>query len=109
MKKLFKATNDSNQPVYAFEFGGTAITNPIVSECSRFSVSPEYYGFAPVYTGGGNTAHAQDFELNGKTIRMMITNDGNQIDKDTIIATVWLTNGGDTDHESIGESWEVTR
>jgi hypothetical protein len=109
MKKLFRATNDNNQPIYAFEFGGTAITNPIVSECSRFSVNPEYYGFAPVSTGCGNTAHAQDFELDGKTIRMMITNDGNQIDKDTIIATVWLTDGGDTDHESIGESWEVTR
>ena len=109
MKKLFRATNDNNQPVYPFVFGGTAITNPIVSECSRFSVNPEYYGFAPVSTGCGNTAHAQDFELNGKTIRMMIAKDGNQIDKGTIIATVWLTDGGDTDHTPIGEGWEVTR
>jgi hypothetical protein len=109
MKQLFKATNDTNQPVFAFEFGGTAITNPLVSECSRFSVDPKYYGFKTMSTGSGNTAHFQDFDWNGKTVRMMIAHDGNAITKDTIIASVWVTNADGTDQSTIGDGWEVSR
>jgi len=39
-----------------FEHGGYAIHNPTMSECGRFAVSPEYYGFALYHTGGSNTA-----------------------------------------------------
>jgi hypothetical protein len=40
----------------SFTHEGTAITNPTVSECGRFIVSPEDYGFSVVHTGGGCTA-----------------------------------------------------
>lgn len=30
-----------------FEFNGTEITNPFESECGRFALSPEDYGFTP--------------------------------------------------------------
>ena len=40
----------------SFTHEGTAITNPTVSECGRFTVSPEEYGFSVEHTGGGCTA-----------------------------------------------------
>lgn len=42
-----------------FEHEGTQITNPTVSDCSRFPVSPETYGFEEYSTGGGFTAWAK--------------------------------------------------
>ena len=36
----------------SFEFDGFEIENPTMSECGRFSVSPEYYGFEVYGTGG---------------------------------------------------------
>lgn len=39
-----------------FEHNGHAITNPTMSECGRFSVSPAYYGFTVWHTGGSCTA-----------------------------------------------------
>ena len=39
-----------------FEHNGYEIHNPTMSECGRFSVSPEYYGFEVYHTGGGCTA-----------------------------------------------------
>jgi hypothetical protein len=40
----------------SFEFNGCEIENPTMSECGRFSVSPEYYGFEVCGTGGPCTA-----------------------------------------------------
>lgn len=40
----------------SFTHEGTAITNPTLSECGRFTVSPEEYGFSVENTGGGSTA-----------------------------------------------------
>lgn len=40
----------------SFTHEGTAITNPSLSECGRFTVSPEDYGFSVIHTGGGCTA-----------------------------------------------------
>jgi hypothetical protein len=39
-----------------FTHEGHAISNPTLSECGRFEVSPEYYGFTVEWTGGGCTA-----------------------------------------------------
>jgi hypothetical protein len=39
-----------------FEHNGHAIHNPTMSECGRFSVTPDHYGFSVYYTGGSNTA-----------------------------------------------------
>ena len=47
--------HDRAELVY-FEHNGHAIHNPTMSECGRFAVSPEYYGFALYHTGGSNTA-----------------------------------------------------
>lgn len=41
---------------FSFTHEGHAITNPTLSECGRFEVSPEYYGFTIMHTGGGCTA-----------------------------------------------------
>jgi hypothetical protein len=46
---------DMNELVY-FEHNGHAIHNPTMSECGRFSVTPDQYGFSIYYTGGSNTA-----------------------------------------------------
>lgn len=51
---------------------GTAITNPTCSDCGRFVVSPETYGFRIEQTGGGFTAWRRDLtpadELDGSYI-----------------------------------------
>ena len=44
----------------SFTHDGHAITNPTLSECGRFEVSPEYYGFTIQYTGGGCTAWGKE-------------------------------------------------
>jgi hypothetical protein len=49
-------TLKSESRVPEFTFNDTAITNPTASECGRFEVSPEHYGFAVADTGGGCTA-----------------------------------------------------
>ena len=41
---------------FSFTHEGSAITNPTLSECGRFIVSPEEYGFTVEWTGGGCTA-----------------------------------------------------
>ena len=71
MKTLFK-TNDPQTP-FGFSFNDVEILNPTISECGRFHVSPEYYGFKIWETGGGCTAHGQEFLLDGQPILMLIT------------------------------------
>jgi hypothetical protein len=72
MKKLYK----NEQGEYCFEFNGVEIVNPIVSMDSRWGIQPEFYGFEVWSTGGGCTAHVQEFDLDGKTVLMLLT-DGN--------------------------------
>lgn len=106
MKALFK-TQDPAHP-YAFEFHGTEITNPIISEDGRFLVSPEYYGFEVISTGGGCTAHAQEFLLDGKKILMLITDgDAHHINKNTITATIGIYD--EATEDSVADTWEVNR
>jgi len=50
-----KDMHDRTELVY-FEHNGHAVHNPTMSECGRFAVSPEHYGFTLYYTGGTNTA-----------------------------------------------------
>lgn len=108
MKTLYKADQNEEGALYAFEHNGISITNPIIDESGRFLVSPEHYGFKLTTTGGNCTAHYQPFDLDGRTVIMLIT-DGNlhHIDSDTITATVGVYD----EHmdESISDTWEVTR
>lgn len=51
------ANSDTIDPSdMSFTYQGTAVTNPTTSECGRFTVSPSYYGFEVMGTGGGCTA-----------------------------------------------------
>lgn len=58
---------------FTFAAGGVEIEYPLMSECSRFSASPDYYGFVIFQTGGGCTAWRRDFLFNGKPVYMLIT------------------------------------
>lgn len=107
LKKLFVIKETNSGKAYGFEFGGTAIEIPTISECGRFPVSPEYYGFEVMHTGGGCTAHGQVFDLDGKRVLMLITDQNlNHIDSDSINATIGLY---DEDMESIADTWDVSR
>lgn len=50
------AAVELRRPFPGFEADGMWITNPTVSDCSRFNVSPEAYGFEIESTGGSGTA-----------------------------------------------------
>lgn len=43
-----------------FVHNGTHIDNPTASECGRFAVSPEHYGFTITGTGGNCTGWTKD-------------------------------------------------
>lgn len=65
------AVNDPGEPVeFGFEHEGTWVVNPTVSECGRFVVTPDYYGFNIGDTGGGCTAWMRDVEPD---MYMMVT------------------------------------
>lgn len=72
MENLIK-TDNPDVP-FAFSHNGMQIDNPTISECGRFNVSPEYYGFTIWETGGGCTAHGREFVLEGRKVLMLITN-----------------------------------
>lgn len=107
MKTLFPIKN--SPCLFGFDFNGTEITNPLIDEDGLGNpVSPEHYGFEVTQTGGGCTAHAQHFLLDGKRVLMLITDgDLNHIDKDTITATIGLYDEDMVD--AISETWEVNR
>ena len=46
----------------SFMHNGVAVRNPTVSDCGRFEVSPEVYGFYVESTGGGATAWVKEFD-----------------------------------------------
>jgi len=71
MKELF--LNEEGKP--SFIHDGTEIVNPTISTCGRFSVPLEDYGFEVWSTGGGCTAHVQEFLFDGKKVLMLLTND----------------------------------
>ena len=112
MKELFKNTDPHTKEVlYVFEDeeSGQMISNPLwIPEMTSYA-SPEYYGFKIWDTGGGCTAHGQEFMLDGKKVIMLLT-DGNlcHIQDDSEMATVGLY---DEEMEELpGEIyWEVTR
>ncbi len=108
MKTLTK-TDNPDVP-FVFSHNGVDIENPTISECGRFNVSPEYYGFTIWQTGGGCTAHGQEFLLDGKTVLMLVTN-GNfchvSDDDDSSEFTVGLFNSDDMDELDI--NWIVSR
>jgi hypothetical protein len=57
-----------------FIFDGMCIHNPMISECGRFEVSPETYGFDAVNTSGGCMAWRRSLEDGGYLL--LTDNDG---------------------------------
>jgi len=112
MKELVKNTDPHTKEVlYVFEDeeSGQWISNPLwIPEMTAY-VSPERYGFKIWDTGGGCTAHGQEFMLDGKKVIMLLT-DGNlcHIEDDSEMATVGLY---DEEMEELPGQiyWEVTR
>ena len=111
MKQLFKNTNPDTPALYAFEHDGMVIENPLWNPNMTGHVNPEFYGFKVWDTGGGCTAHGQEFTLDGETVSMMIVDydkEVSHVDDQTLSASVEIL---DKDGFSIGEGvfWEVTR
>ena len=71
MKELH--LNEKGQPFFIHQ--GIEIVNPTMSTCGRFPMALENYGFEVWSTGGGCTAHVQQFIMDGKTILMLLTDD----------------------------------
>jgi hypothetical protein len=108
MKKLFKST-DAQTFVFEDEQSGQLISNPLWNPEMTSYADPERYGFKVWDTGGGCTAHGQEFDLDGKKVVMLLT-DGNlhHIDSETVVATAGLYD--ENTEELPGELyWEVTR
>ena len=78
---------------FSFECDCVDVSNFIVSDCSRFSASPEKYGFELINTGDQSMAHSQDFMLNGTPVTLVLTDKnraGKAITKDTVYALVTM-------------------
>lgn len=87
-----------NADLMAFTHEDFQIRNPLLSECGRFWVSAETYGFEPFHTGGGCMALRRD--VPGDRYLLLTSSDGSHIpdkpeDADTAILGLY-TNGGDT-------------
>ena len=112
MKKLLKNT-DPNTPDVLFVFEdeqtGQMISNPLWNPEMTSYASPERYGFKVWDTGGGCTAHAQEFLLDDKVVTMLLT-DGNlcHIEDTSEMATVGLYNECCEELDG-GLYWEVSR
>lgn len=108
MKKIFKST-DSEAFVFEDEQSGQLISNPLWNPEMTAHADPKRYGFEVWDTGGGCTAHGQEFDLDGKKVVMLLT-DGNlhHIDSETVSATVGLYD--ESLEELPGELyWEISR
>lgn len=78
---------------YSFELDCLEVSNFIISDCARFPVSPEKYGFELINTGDQSMAHSKDFMFNGTPVTLVITDKeraGKAVTKDTINALVTM-------------------
>ena len=112
MKELIKNTDpDTKEVLYVFEDeeSGQLISNPLWNPEMTSHAKPERYGFQVWSTGGGNTAHGQEFMLDGKKVIMLLTDgDLNFVEDDTPMATVGIL---DDQWDELPEQpyWEVSR
>ena len=74
---------------YSFEMDCVDISNFIISDCSRFPVSPEKYGFQLVENWEGNFVYSRDFMYNGEAVTLQITDkSGKTLTDKTVYAIV---------------------
>lgn len=111
MKNLFKNT-DPNTPEVLFVFEdeqtGQLISNPLWNPEMTQPVNPERYGFKIWDTGGGCTAHGQEFLLDGQEVIILLTDEDILHIKDESVKVLVGLYGGDDHSEEMG-FWEVTR
>jgi hypothetical protein len=108
MKKLFKST-DAQTFVFEDEQSGQLISNPLWNPEMTSYADPERYGFEVWDTGGGCTAHGQEFDLDGKKVIMLLTDqDSACIKPNTAVGVAGLydEDGNEFDKPVY---WEVTR
>jgi hypothetical protein len=74
---------------YSFEMDCVDISNFIISDCSRFGVSPEKYGFVLVQDWEGNFVYSRDFMFNGDAVTLQIIDkSGKTVTDKTVYAIV---------------------
>jgi hypothetical protein len=74
---------------YSFDFDCVDVSNFIVSDCSRFPVSPEKYGFQLLENWEGSFVYSRDFMFNGEAITLhIIDKSGKPVTKETVYAVV---------------------
>ena len=112
MKSLIKNT-DPNTPEVPFVFEdeqtGQLISNPLWNPEMSSYADPKRYGFEVWDTGGGCTAHGQEFDLDGKKVIVLLTDEGSELIKpDTTVGVLGLydEDGNEFDKTTY---WEVTR
>jgi hypothetical protein len=108
MKKLYKST-DSASFVFEDEQTGQLISNPLWNPEMTSHADPKRYGFEVWDTGGGCTAHCQEFDLDGKKVVMLLTDqDSACIKPNTAVGVAGLydEDGNEFDNPVY---WEVTR
>ena len=111
MKKLLKNTNPHTKEVlYVFEDEqtGQMISNPLWNPEMTSYASPERYGFKVWDTGGGCTAHGQEFLLDGQSVILLLT-DGEMSHVTDKSESVLIGLYGGNDHSEEMGFWEVTR
>jgi hypothetical protein len=113
MKKLLKNTNPHTKEVlYVFEDEqtGQMISNPLWNPEMTSHALPERYGFKVWDTGGGCTAHGQEFSLDGQSVILLLT-DGEMshvTDKSENVCNWTLWGYHDHSENEMG-LWEVAR
>jgi len=70
---ISKNHDATSAALYLLEVNGFNIEDPTTSECGRFRVSPETYGFAVQSTGGGFWAHQLEVTLDGLPFCLWVT------------------------------------
>lgn len=70
---IFKNPDATSAALYLLEADGFNIENPTTSECGRFKVSPQHYGFSRECMGGGFWAHHLDVMFEGEPHSLRVT------------------------------------
>lgn len=70
---IAKNHDETSAALYLLEVKGFNIEDPTTSECGRFRISPEYYGFEVQSTGGGFWAHQLEVTLDGLPFFLWVT------------------------------------
>jgi hypothetical protein len=74
---------------YLFEMDCVDVSNFIISDCSRFPVSPDKYGFKWVMNWEGCYVYSRDFMFNGEAVTLQITDkSGKPVTDKTVYAIV---------------------